>query len=91
MKDVRSDLLDSIKDVKSMQRPGTEAIRTQIQLSKPKREITRITNNQNTKRTDGQPSELFPKSWPQSNPNRTNIIYYETKVKQFSLDLQNAN
>ena len=27
-----------------MQRSGTEAIRTQIQLSKPKREITKITN-----------------------------------------------
>ena len=36
-----------------MQRPGTEAIRTQIQPSKPKREITKITKNQNTKRTYG--------------------------------------
>ena len=45
-----------------MQRSGTEAIRTQIQPSKPKREITNITNSQNTKRTYGQPSEqLFPK------------------------------
>ena len=35
--------------VKSMQRSGTEAIRTQILLSKPKREITNITNSQNTK------------------------------------------
>ena len=34
-----------------MQRPGTEAIRTQIQPSKPKQEITIITNSQNTKRT----------------------------------------
>ena len=34
-----------------MQRSGTEAIRTQIQPSKPKREITNITNNQNTMRT----------------------------------------
>ena len=48
--------------VKSMQRSGTEAIRIQIQPSKPKREITNITNSQNTKRTYGQPSEqLFPK------------------------------
>ena len=30
-----------------MQRPGTEVIRTQIQHSKPKREINKITNNQN--------------------------------------------
>ena len=36
-----------------MQRFVTEATRTQIQ----KREITKITNSQNTKRTYGQPSE----------------------------------
>ena len=49
--------------IKSMQLSGTEAIRTQIQPSKPKREITFITNNQNKKRTYGQPSEqLFPKT-----------------------------
>ena len=48
--------------VKSMQRSGTEAIKTQFQPSKPKREITNITNSQNTKRTYGQTSEkLFPK------------------------------
>ena len=34
-----------------MQRSGTEAIRTQIQPSKPKRKITNITNSQNTKST----------------------------------------
>ena len=45
-----------------MQRSGNEAIRTQIQPSKPKWEITNITIIQNTKRTYGQPSEqLFPK------------------------------
>ena len=55
-----------------MQRSGAEAIRTQIQSSKLKREITNITNSQNTKRTYGQPSEqLFPKRWPLSNRNRT--------------------
>ena len=32
-----------------MQRSGTEAIRTKIQPSKPKWEITNITNSQNTK------------------------------------------
>ena len=32
-----------------MQRSGTETIRTQIQPSKPKREITNITNSKNTK------------------------------------------
>ena len=57
-----------------MQRSGTEAIRTQIQSSKPKREITKITNSQNTKRTYGQPSEqLLSKRRPLSNPNRTKI------------------
>ena len=35
--------------VRSMQSSGTEAIRTQIQPSKPKLEITNITNSQNTK------------------------------------------
>ena len=51
-----------------MQRLGTEAIRTQIQPSEPKREINNITNSQNTKRKYGQPSEqLFPKRWPLSN------------------------
>ena len=55
-------------------RPGTEAIRTQIQPSKPEWKITTITNSQNTKRTYGQPSEqLFPKRWPLSNHNRTTI------------------
>ena len=57
---------------KKYARPGTEGVRTQIQPSKPKREITKITNGQNTKRTYGQPSEqLFPKRWPLSSPNRT--------------------
>ena len=56
-----------------MQRSGTEAIRSQIQPSKPKREIDNTTNSQNTKGTYGQPKEqLFPKRWPLSNRNRTN-------------------
>ena len=55
-----------------MQRSGAEAIRTQIQPSKPKRGITNITNGQNTKRTSGQLSEqLYPKRWPHSNRKRT--------------------
>ena len=54
-----------------MQISGTEAIRTRIQPSKPKREITNITNSQNTKRTYGQPSEqIFPKKLPLSKRNR---------------------
>ena len=40
--------------VNSLQGSGNEAIRTQIQPPKPKREITNITNSQNTKRTYGQ-------------------------------------
>ena len=43
--------------VKSMQRSGTEGIRTQIQPSKPKREKSKIKYNQNTRRTYGQPNE----------------------------------
>ena len=61
--------------VKSMQRSGTEDIRTQIQPSKPKWEITNMTDSQITKRTYGQPIEqLLPKRWPLSNRNRTKII-----------------
>ena len=62
--------------VKSMQRSGTKAIRTQLrQPSNPNREITNITNSQNTEITYGQLSEqLYPKRWPLSNRNRTKII-----------------
>ena len=66
-----------------MQRSRTEAIRTQLQPSKPKREITNITNSQNTKRKNGQPSEqLFPKRWPLSNRNRTKNNMNTRKVKR---------
>ena len=70
-------------EVKSMQRSGTEAIRTQIQPSKPKREITNFTNSQNIKRTYGQQSEqLFPKRWPFSNRNRTKNKMNTQNVKR---------
>ena len=64
---------DIFLKVKCMQRPGTEAIKTQIQPSKPKREITKITNIQNTKGTyNGQLSEqLFSKRWLLRHPNQT--------------------
>ena len=66
-----------------MQRSGTEAIRTKLQPSKPNREITNITNSQNTKRTYGQPSEqLFSKRWPLSNRNRTKHNMNTCKVKR---------
>ena len=69
--------------VKCMKRSGTEAIRTQLQSSKPKREIINITNSQNTKRTYDQPSEqLFPKRWPLSNRNRTKNNMKTRKVKR---------
>ena len=68
---------------KSPGRPGTEALRTQIQPSKPKRELTKITNSQNTKRTYCHPSEqLFPKRWPLSNPSRTKNNMSTHKVKR---------
>ena len=70
------------KKVKSVQRSETEAIGTQIQPSKPKREITKITNSQNTKRTYRQPIEqLFFKRWPFSNPNRNKHNMNTRKVK----------
>ena len=66
-----------------MHKTGTEAIRTQIQTLKPKRDITKITNSQNTKITFGQPSEqLFPKRWPLSNPNRTEKYMNAHKMKR---------
>ena len=66
-----------------MQRSGTGEIRTQIPPSKPKREITKITNGQQTKRTYGQPSEYFlSKKWPLSNPNRTKNKMNTHKVKR---------
>ena len=64
-------------------KPGIEAIRTQFQPLKTKREITKITNSQNTKRTYGKPSEqLFPKRWPLSNPHRTKNNINPRKVKR---------
>ena len=66
-----------ILKVKNMQRSGTEAIRNQIQPSKPKREITKITNSQNTKS-----EQLYPKRWPISNPNRTKNNMNIRKVKR---------
>ena len=68
---------------KSMQRSGTEAIRTQLQSPKPKREITDITNSQNIKSTYGQPSEqLFTKRWPLSKQNRTKNNMNTRKLKR---------
>ena len=66
-----------------MPRSGTEAIRNQIQPSKPKREITKFTNSKNKQRTYGQPSgQLFPKRWSISNPNRTKHNINTSKVKR---------
>ena len=50
-------LVPEVIKVRSMQRPGTEAIRTQIQSLKPKREITKIKNIKNIKRTYCQTTE----------------------------------
>ena len=58
--------------VKSMQRSGTKAIRTQIQPSKPKREITNITKVKIQRENIWSSSEqLFHKRWPLSKRNRT--------------------
>ena len=64
--------LISCEQVKCMERPGTEAIRTQIQSSKLKREITKMTNSQNTKRTHGQPTQNRPLSNPKRTKHNTN-------------------
>ena len=66
-----------------MQRSGTETTRTRIQPSKPKREIPRITKRENSRRTNGQSSELlFSKRWPLSNSNRTNNDMNTRKVER---------
>ena len=66
-----------------MQRSGTEAIRTQIEPSKPKREITNIINSQNTNGIYGQPSEqLFSLRRPHSNRNRNKNNMNTRKVKR---------
>ena len=70
--------------VKCIQRSGTEAIRIQLQPSKPKREIhvTNITNSQDTKITYGQPSEqLFPKR-PRESYNKIMQPFPSTQKQQ---------
>ena len=65
-----------------MQRPETEAIRTQIQPTKPKREITKL-HIVKIQKESGQPSDqLFLKRWPLSNPNRTKNNMNTCKVKR---------
>ena len=77
------DMLTIIESRSPIQRSGTEAIRTQIQPSKPKRKIIKITNSQNTKRTYGKPSEqLFPKRWPLIKPSQTKNYMNTCKVKR---------
>ena len=74
------------KKEQNMQRSRTEAIRTQIQPSKPTWEIAKITSSQNTKRTYGQPSErLFPKRRSLSNPNRTTENHNKTTAFERSV------
>ena len=58
-----------------MQKSGTEAIRTQSQPSKPRREIKKIINSQNTKRTYGLSSEqLFLKGGQSATQTELKII-----------------
>ena len=57
--------------------------KAQLQPSKSKKEITNITNSQNTKIKYGQPSEqLFPKRLKLSNRNRTKNNMNTRKVKR---------
>ena len=56
----------------------------------PKREITTITNSQNTKGTYGQTSEqLFPKRWSLSNPNRTKYMNTHKAKRHRNYDTKN--
>ena len=60
---------------KNMQRSGTEAIRTQIQPSKPKREITKITNSQKKKEhMVNRLSSYFPKDGHSATQTELKII-----------------
>ena len=64
--------------VKCMQIPGTEAIRTQIQPSNPKRDIPKITNSQNTRpkyKENKRVSSYFPKGGQLET--QTKLKYYE--------------
>ena len=72
---------------------GTGAIKWQIPLLKPKREINKYYNRQNTMRTNCLPSgQLFPKRWPLSNPNWTKSIMNKHKAKHHSKsDTKTAN
>ena len=60
--------------VRSMQRSEPEAIRTQIQPSKPKREITNITNSQNTK-----------ENIIESRHEKTNILHMQKQRRRSSV------
>ena len=70
--------------VKTMQRSGTEAIRTQLQSKKNKTGNNYYNyNSQNTKTTNDEPSEqLCPKMWPFSNRNRNKNSMNTPKVKR---------
>ena len=65
-----------------MQRPGTEAIRNEIQPSITKQEITKITKSQYKENIRSTKRRLFPKRWPLSNPNRTKKCMNTRKVKR---------
>ena len=70
------------KKVKSIQRSGIEAIRTQLQPSKHKREITNITNSQiQREHMVNRVSSYFPKDGSLSNRNRTKNDMNTCKVK----------
>ena len=67
-----------------MHMSGTEAIRTQIQPLKPKREIIYITYSQNTMRKYGQSSEqFFSKRWPLSI--RTELKLIQTHITPYKI------
>ena len=76
-------LFDILKVIKSMQKQELKQSEPNSSPRNPNREITYITNSQNTERAYGQPSEqLFPKRWSLSNRNRTKNNMNTRKVKR---------
>ena len=63
------------KEVKNMQRSRTDAIRTQLQPQKPKREITNMTNSQSTKRKKYKFRKIKPIN---ENGKNNNVDYLHT-------------
>ena len=65
---------NAAKKSKSVQRPGSEATRTQVQPSKPKREITKIQIVIQREHMVNRMSSYFPKGGHSATPTEIKII-----------------